>query len=534
MTNWLLNLHNLPLLPEKKRWLLIFLICALWLGITAGLRPLMIPDEGRYVGVAWEMLQSGSLATPLLDGMPYFHKPPLFYWLTLFSIKIFGANVWSARFASILAASGAATGLFVFVRRYVNERTAAFTLVVLLTQPFFFAGAQFANLDMLVAAMISLCILSAADVVFRAEAGEKYRGRLSVAYAFSALGLLAKGLIGIVLPGAVLFVWILLTRRFKSIRVLLSPVGIGLFGLIGLPWFMLMQQHFRGFFDYFVIYHHFQRFSETGFNNRQPLWFYVPTLFALTLPWSPWLWQAVRTFNAPRESRHRDIQWLMLCWIVLILVFFSIPVSKPVGYIMPALPALAFLIAAPFARQLEPLRLLKAQRYLSLNTIAGAGVCVAVLIGVANHDYVASANQLAPKIREAFSEHDRVAMIERYQYDLPFYLRLDRPAWVISNWDDPSISAHDNWRKELYDAKQFDHAAGIDTLLTYAQFSQRICNVREVESIWVWGTEADRQRLDILANLTPYASHNEQRVWRLTPEIRLNYCERPTNGSAQT
>ncbi|MDE2440923.1 MAG: glycosyltransferase family 39 protein, partial [Betaproteobacteria bacterium] len=133
-------LNNWLLANEKIRWPLVLILSAAWLGITAGLRPLMIPDEGRYVGVAWEILQSGHWSTPLLDGMPYFHKPPLFYWLTALSLKIFGVSAWSARFAPILAASCAATGLFIFVRRYVNERTAAISLLVLLTQPFFFAG----------------------------------------------------------------------------------------------------------------------------------------------------------------------------------------------------------------------------------------------------------------------------------------------------------------------------------------------------------------------------------------------------------
>ncbi len=54
------------------------------------LRPLALPDEGRYVGVAWEMVRSGHWLVPTLDGLPYFHKPPLFYWITATSLSWFG------------------------------------------------------------------------------------------------------------------------------------------------------------------------------------------------------------------------------------------------------------------------------------------------------------------------------------------------------------------------------------------------------------------------------------------------------------
>src|SRR4051812_27566503 len=77
-----------------------------WLAATAWLRPLSLPDEGRYVGVALEMLWSGNWLVPTLDTLPYFHKPPLFYWVTAASLATFGINEWAARLGSLLAATG--------------------------------------------------------------------------------------------------------------------------------------------------------------------------------------------------------------------------------------------------------------------------------------------------------------------------------------------------------------------------------------------------------------------------------------------
>ena len=93
--------------PSPPPWrspgaLLALTLC--WLGFTAGLRPLLLPDEGRYVGVAWEMLRSGDWLTPTLNGLPFFHKPPLFYWITAASMSVFGLHEWAARLAPVLGA----------------------------------------------------------------------------------------------------------------------------------------------------------------------------------------------------------------------------------------------------------------------------------------------------------------------------------------------------------------------------------------------------------------------------------------------
>lgn len=72
------------------------LVLALWLFSTSWVRPLGMPDEGRYVGVAWEMVRSGDWLTPTLNGLPYFHKPPLFYWITALSLSASAVNAMAA------------------------------------------------------------------------------------------------------------------------------------------------------------------------------------------------------------------------------------------------------------------------------------------------------------------------------------------------------------------------------------------------------------------------------------------------------
>ncbi|HEY4066818.1 MAG TPA: glycosyltransferase family 39 protein, partial [Burkholderiaceae bacterium] len=153
----------------------MFLLAFAWLAGLAWLRPLALPDEGRYVGVAWEMLRSGNWVTPTLDGLPFFHKPPLFYWITAAALELLGPNEWAARSASILGGATTVAVLYLALREWLGERSARMAALVLATQPLFFGASQYANLDMLVAACISVSILLGARAALHLEAGLAYR-----------------------------------------------------------------------------------------------------------------------------------------------------------------------------------------------------------------------------------------------------------------------------------------------------------------------------------------------------------------------
>ncbi|WP_291990883.1 glycosyltransferase family 39 protein [Candidatus Accumulibacter sp. ACC007] len=527
-------------LLETRSTLLVLLVCAAWLAMLAGARSLMLPDEGRYIGVAWAMLRSGDWLTPTLDGLPYFHKPPLFYWLTGLALQLFGVNEWAGRLASVFGALLAVGGLFLFVRRYAGERPATLAAAVLVTQPMFFAGAQYANLDMLVAGMISATIVCAAHAILRLDSGRSYRPALAAAYVFAALGVLAKGLIGIVLPGAIVLAWLLLRRRYRLIPALLALPMIGLFVAVAAPWFVWMQISYHGFWDYFFVYHHFQRFAHTGFSNAQPFWFYLPVLFLGTLPWAPWIWRAC-AWKYLVDPEKVEIRSLMLVWMLGILVFFSLPNSKLVGYILPALPPLAFLIADGFLdwrqkRQAE--RAAKAEireqgadasLYLGASLVGGGVLCVVLIILVAVLDST-STRSLSRQVAPLYSPDAQMVMIDEYEYDLPFYLRPEKDVWVVSDWQDTAaIAARDNWRKELYDAGQFDSAKMREVLLMPGEFVARLCAYTGA-SLWVWGKTAQAQHYSFLPEEAIAFANPRRTVWRLDAEQRrrLQDCQPTT------
>jgi len=273
------------LMRRELAWL------ALWLVATIALRPLALPDEGRYAGVAFEMLRGDALV-PTLDGLPFFHKPPLLYWLDMAAMAVFGVNAFAARFGPALLGWAMGAALFLHLERWHGAKVARIGLVLLATAPLFYFGAQYVNHDVGVAACITAAVLAAVrafDDPARAD-----RRWIAAAWALCGLGLLAKGLIGIVLPGAVVVPWLLAQRRWRDALVLLHPLGLAAFALVALPWMAVMQLRYPGFFDYFIVEQHFHRYSGSDFNNRQPFWFFVVALPLLMLPWSVWLWPALR------------------------------------------------------------------------------------------------------------------------------------------------------------------------------------------------------------------------------------------------
>ena len=226
--------------PSTRRWALL-LLAAIWLSAMSWLRPLALPDEGRYVGIAWEMVRNNDWLVPRLDGMPYFHKPPLFYWLTAATLAISGNAEWAARVAPWFGSMLGGGALFLFLWRWRGEAFAVRTLVILATQPIWFVGAQYANMDMLVAGCIGACVVSFAHALLLRAAGGTARGAVAAGWFFAALGVLAKGLIGVVLPGLVIGAWLLVRRDWRAIPFLLQVPALGLFAELVAPWFVAMQ-----------------------------------------------------------------------------------------------------------------------------------------------------------------------------------------------------------------------------------------------------------------------------------------------------
>jgi 4-amino-4-deoxy-L-arabinose transferase-like glycosyltransferase len=440
---------------------------ALWLLAAIGWRPLALPDEGRYATVARDMLQQGDGLVPLLNGLPFFHKPPLFYWLDMAAMSVIGVNPASARFASFVGAFAMGATLFLAARRWHGTHVALAALAVLATTPFVFIASQYANLDMLVGGMICATVLALA----RAVDDERPALRWVVAsWALAALGVLAKGLIGIVLPAFVVVPWLLAQGRWRQVVALLHPLGIAAFALIALPWFVLMQLRYPGFYDYFIVEQHFRRYALATFNNVQGPWFFPAALCLASLPWSAWLPWALR--DARRGAMDIDRWRLVLYgwWIVAVIVFFSLPASKLIGYILPVLAPWCLLLAASALRRPRAWRITLA---------AAALICAVAAVVLALHP-PNTTRDAARLLAAQMQPGDRVVFVDEMYYDVPYVAGLKQPPLVASDWSDPQIPQRDNWRKELYDAARFDPARAREVLRPLGRLPALACHPHAV------------------------------------------------------
>ena len=485
-----------------------------WLAFAIGLHPLTLPEEGRYVGVAWEMLRSGDWIVPTQDGLPFFHKPPLFYWLTALSMQVFGANEAAARLAPLLGAGVAALGFHAVTRRRAGAPVADATVLVLATMPFFFAAAQFANLDMLVAAFIALAIVFAADAALDPRHGRPDRKAIVLAWACAALGVLAKGLIGLVLPGLVIVLWLVVTGQPRAILRLVSPPGIAAFLAIAAPWFVAVQQRYPGFARYFFIYQHFERFTASGFNNAQPWWFFLVAVPLLALPWSLWLARARwRARSADDGTCRRAWRLLMWTWLLVVVAFFSLPESKPVGYAMPALFPLAFLVAEPALAAWQGGRR-GLRRLVVTSLVVAVSICLGAVAWMATR-YHRDNTALARTLLGLRAPGDPVVFVDEYFFDIPLHARLAAPVPVIADWSDPMIAARDNWRRELAEAAPFAPARGAAVLVDAARGYAQRCGKAP---LWVVVKQKDEARVATQPESTRVLASNGAVLWRLAPQ----------------
>ena len=336
---------NLNELHRNKAfaWTLLVAFAIAWFYVL-GLRALVPPDEGRYAEMAREMFASGDWITTRLNGIKYFEKPPLQTWMNALTFTLFGLGDWQARLWTGLCGFGGVLLTGYTGARVFNARVGFYAALVLGSSFYWVVSGQADSLDMGLSGMmtIALCalLLGQRDGASNAE----QRNWMLACWAGMALAVLAKGLIGLVLPGGILVVYTLITRDWRLWARLHLVKGLLLFMAIAVPWFVLValknpeQPHF------FFVHEHWDRFFKTE-HHRENVWY---TFFVLTvvgiMPWLGVLGQALR-LGARRETGRFRPLLMLLVWAVFILLFFTKSNSKLPGYILPIFPALALLVA---------------------------------------------------------------------------------------------------------------------------------------------------------------------------------------------
>jgi 4-amino-4-deoxy-L-arabinose transferase-like glycosyltransferase len=313
--------------------------------------PLLGTDEARYMEIPREMLERGDFVTPTLNYVSYFEKPPLHYWVNALATVLFGETAFAGRFFGALWGVLGVLMVYHLGRRLFGRRAGIISALVLGTS----LGVMVQGRVNITDTTLTFCLCAALGSFLLASRREEQHKSLyfHLFYVFAALAVLAKGLIGLVLPGAIIFFFILLTRRFALLKEMRLLTGIPLFLLVCAPWFVMVSLRNPDFLYFFFIHEHFARYLTKVHGRYQPPWFFLPILFGCMLPWSFFL--PVATLRAWRDRKGvaGDEKLFLLLWAGLIFGFFSMSDSKLIPYILPVYPALALLLGYFFSQNFE-------------------------------------------------------------------------------------------------------------------------------------------------------------------------------------
>ncbi|MEY4485372.1 MAG: hypothetical protein RL693_2824, partial [Verrucomicrobiota bacterium] len=309
------------------------------------MRPLASPDEPRYSEIPREMLASGDWVAPRLNGVLYFYKPPLFYWLVASAEYVGGINNLAVRFWPAAFGLFGCLAVYAAGKNLYDKRTGLYAAVILGTSLLYFGMSQLITLDMTFSMLMSAALLCFV-IGQRETAGTRQRKLFHAFYAFIALAVMTKGILAIMLPGAIIFLWFLLLNQWEKLRRIYLISGIAIVTIIALPWHLIVASRHQEWFDFYIIHEHFQRYLSNVSLRTQPFWFFFAALLVGMLPWISFLPQSLRAVFSggwPKRREHAET-WFLLIWAVFALLFFSLSKSKLLPYILPVFPPLALII----------------------------------------------------------------------------------------------------------------------------------------------------------------------------------------------
>ena len=304
--------------------------------------PLLDPDEGLYADIAQEMVTSGDWVIPHINGLPYLEKPPLYFWLTALTYHLLGPSEWATRVWSAIAAIGTVLLTWRIGRRLYGSTAGLLAGVVLATVVGNALYVRRASTDQLFIFCLTLALYG---FLRDAERPDRGRTRFLLFYVGAALGVLAKGFIGVVFPVLIVGVALVVVRRlgWRELNLLRGAV---LFAAIAVPWHALVAWRSPALFDFYVVDNHLLRFLNARRYVEDDVPSSTPAFLLATFVWAfPW-----SVFALARRDRDRSARaaWrpLVVIWLVSIVGLFALSRFKHEYYALPAFPALAVLVGA--------------------------------------------------------------------------------------------------------------------------------------------------------------------------------------------
>ena len=350
--------------PIRTRVILLVILVAAIIPYFVGLGTSSLWDanESFYAETARNMVESGDYINPSFNARPRFNKPVLPYWIVAASYNIFGTSELSERLPIALGGLILVATAFGLGRLLGSANAGLLAAIVLATAPRFLMFSRRIIIDVHLAMFAGLTLLC-----FSLAEAYPHRRKLFLVlmYLAAAFGVLTKGPVAVALPGSVFLLYLLMERRLSELRRMLIPVGIVIGVMVVSPWYVLVyQQHGWEYIRSFIVDENLLRYAQTvGGGGRGPF-FYLSVMLDFLFPWSLFvpfaLWFGARRSHlwgnsdtAPQRSVEHRLSLLLVLWVGVFVLFFSLSSTKMDLYILPVVPALAALIGRLLATGLD-------------------------------------------------------------------------------------------------------------------------------------------------------------------------------------
>lgn len=329
---------------SKGIFILIFLsyIFLMW---GNGILNLTNPDEVFYAQTAKEMIQHKSWLTPYIFDQPHFEKPILTFWLFKAGFMLFGISNFTARFfPALFAIIGVVAVYLLGLLAFKEEKRAFLSGLILMSSGIYIGLARTVFTDMIFSILILLSLLS---FFWGYAKNERKTAGLILFFIFSALAVLAKGPLGLIIPLLIIVSFLLAKKNmgFLFCKGFLAW-GFLIFIAIALPWYVYMLNRYgHSFTQEFFYNDHIRRFLNAEHPGNDKWYFYPASIIGCIFPWSIFILCALIYLPKKLRQDNNSFYLFLICWIAVVLLIFQAAHSKLISYILPLFPALSIIMA---------------------------------------------------------------------------------------------------------------------------------------------------------------------------------------------
>lgn len=320
---------------SKFIYLGIFFVSFLFYLFFSHLLQITDPVESNYALTAKEMVLTADWISPRIYGNVWFDKPIFFYWLTAIAFKIFGFSDLVARIVPAIFAALSLVLMYWFMRKVAKPSIACLAIFVMGTSFEYIVLAKLIITDMVFFFFNSTALICFYLGYIKMSDTKRWYLFMYVSLGFAVL---TKGPIGLLLPGLVILIFIGVQRNWAELKQMSVPIGMILFSLIALPWYIAMYvNHGSEFLNTFLGVHNYLRATVSEHPKDNVSYYYIAVFLLSMLPWSFLTLKGIAREYKEQRQNFSPLFTFTMIWAVAYFVFYSLMATKYLTYTFPIL-----------------------------------------------------------------------------------------------------------------------------------------------------------------------------------------------------